>query len=438
MTGALVLLVPSPAFASDGAPLVDRLWVLVAAAMVFLMQAGFLCLEVGAVRPHSMPITALKNLVDWVVCVAAFFFVGWALMFGPSDSGWFGSGLMLPEGAVAGGHPIGIAVHFVFQLAFAATAATIVSGALAERTSFLAYMVVSAVVTAFIYPVVGHWAWGDSFLPENQTFLTRLGFRDFAGSTVVHSVGGWVALMGIWQVGPRLGRFGPDGTARTLSQAGAHWSALGALILWFSWWAFNGGSTLALDGRVAPIIVVTCLSGAFGGLGALADCFLRQGGRDINAKFINGTLAGLVGITAGCAYVPYVAAPVIGVVSGLIANVVADLLLRARLDDPVGAVPVHLGPGIWGTVAVALFGRQEFLPNGRLIQILVQIAGVVACAAWVCLTAAITFWALRRWAGLRVSPMQEQHGFDAAGSTPTAPDPELTEDDLRRLLGGAG
>lgn len=415
---------------------IDRLWVLFAACLVLFMQTGFLTLEVGCVRRKAATITALKNVVDWTVCAPAFFLMGWGLMFGPTHEGWIGTGFWMLEGDAAGGHPIGLWTHFLFQLTFAGTAATIVSGALAERTSFMAYIICSVAVTAVIYPVVGHWAWGNSFFAGNPTLLTRLGFIDFAGSTVVHSVGGWVSLVGALFVGPRLGRFQPDGTVREWEITGLQWTGTGVLILWLCWWGFNGGSTLAMNDRVMPIIVNTNLGASLGGFGAMAYCRLMEGNKGASGKFLNGILAGLVGITAACHMVTPAAACLIGLTSGVLSVMAARWLIRLRIDDPVGAIPVHLFCGVWGTLCVGLFGKSAFFGgHSRLAQVGIQLAGVLTVGAWTVLAAMAVFWAIRRWVGLRVSPREEQMGFDMEGVvTPTAE--EVDRDTIRKILEG--
>ncbi len=435
----LACLVPSLAVAApeSAAPVtasLDQLWVLVAAALVFLMQAGFLALEAGSVREKAAPITALKNVADWAICAATFFLFGWALMFGHSAGGLIGADGFSLEVSPAGGWSGGLWVHFMFQLAFAGTAATIVSGAMSERTGFVAYMVVSAVVTTLIYPMFGHWAWGNSFFAGNETLLTRIGFVDFAGSTVVHSVGGWVSLVGVLIVGPRLGRFGPNGEVRHMRPYSMALSGLGVLLLWFSWWGFNGGSTLALDSRVGPIINNTNLSATFAALGSLLHCALFQHKRDITPKFLNAVLGGLVGVTAGCAIVTPLGAVAIGLTSGVLCNLASDWLLRMEIDDPVGAIPVHLFCGVWGTLCVGIFGQSHLFPSGkgRLEQIGVQLVGVVTCGLWTGATALLTFLAIKRWVGLRVSPQEEHHGFGIAG---TLEEPEaVDEESLRKAL----
>ncbi len=412
---------PTPA-AAPAAPAIDyglqidRLWVLIAGALVFFMQAGFLALEAGLVRTRAAPITAMKNIGDWMVCAICFFFIGWATMFGHTAFGYLGSDGFSLSLDVSKGWPGGVWIHFLFQLAFAGTAATIVSGALAERTGFAAYMIVSAVATALIYPVFGHWAWGNSFFPDNKTLLTNIGFLDFAGSTVVHSVGGWISFIGIIIVGPRLGRFGPRGEVRPMNSNSIAMSALGVLILWLAWWGFNGGSTLALNDQVGSIINNTNLAAAMGGIGSLLHCAAFQRKRDITAKFLSGILGGLVGITAGCNLVSPANSLVIGFTSGMLSNIATELLLKWRLDDPVGAVPVHLFCGIWGTLCVGLFGDVSQFPNShtRMDQIVVQLIGIGTCGLWTATTACIMFLVLKQM-GLRVSPEEELEGYDIGG-----------------------
>jgi len=437
----LVAAWPAVALAQSEQASVHALWVLTSAALVFFMQCGFLCLEVGSVQPKAATITALKNVVDWVVAAIAFWLFGWGLMFGHSRAGWFGTDFHMLEGAADGGLThLGVHVHYLFQLAFAGTAATIVSGALAERTSFAAYAVISIVVTAVVYPLFGHWAWGNSFFPKNPAWLADLGFYDFAGSTVVHSVGGWVSLVGIACVGARIGRFDAQGTPRELPTMGVHWNALATLMLWFSWWGFNGGSTLLLNGQVGPIIVNTNLGAACGGIGAIVHCGLFEQRRGLSGKFLNGILAGLVGITAGCSVVSPLGACLIGLVAGVIANLVATLLLRFRLDDPVGAVPVHLGGGTWGTLAVGLFATQDALVNTlhrtRWEQVSAQLIGIAVCCGWVVSTAIGCYLLIGHYLGLRVSPSEELEGFDMSGVVRKPAEAPLSESELYELLGG--
>ncbi|MEZ4367853.1 MAG: ammonium transporter [Kofleriaceae bacterium] len=413
----------------------DQAWVLVAACLVFFMQTGFLALEVGFVRRKAIVITAMKNLADWTVCVIAFFFCGWALMFGHSQDGLIGGdGWMLAAGE---GASIGVGLHFVFNLAFAATAATIVSGAMAERTGFLPYVICSAVVTAIIYPVVGHWVWGNGYYSDNSTLLTQWGFIDFAGSTVVHSVGGWVALIGMIVIGPRIGRFDQNGKPVNLGSYSLAWAAMGVLILWFGWWGFNGGSTLSLDGdAVALIIAKTNIAGAAAGISAMMHAKLLQDNSDVTPKFMGGLLGGLVAITANCHMVSPEAAVVIGLVAGVLHNIAYEALLKFRIDDPVGAVPVHLVCGVWGTLAVGIFGHASgFGDRSRLEQIGVQGLGIAIVAVWTIFIALVTFLLLKRYVGLRVSPQDELIGYDIGGTIEHQPDDDdgLGADDLTMI-----
>ena len=410
---------------------IDRLWVLVAAALVFQMQFGFLCLEVGMVRPRETVVQAMKNCVNWMTSVVAFFAVGFGLMFGASAAGWIGTGFFALEGL--GGDSL---VFFLFQLGFVGTACTIVSGALAGRVSFQAYLLASFLMAVLIYPVFGHWVWAGSFLPDNAGWLGRLGYVDFAGSSVVHAVGGCVALVGAWTVGPRLGRFGPDGEVREMPASNVAFSVLGVLILWFGWWGFNGGSTLHADRSVAGIIVNTNLAGAMGGFTGFLHCWLVQDKRDVEAKFLGGALGGLVAVTASCHLVSPLGALVIGALSGPIHNLAFDALLRARIDDPVGAVPVHLACGVWGILAVALFADPSRLEHGRLVQLGVQALGVAACFVWASGSAWLLYQVVRMTIGLRISPDEERGGINMAGEVHQTPAEEAVDPALlRELLG---
>ena len=422
-----------------GSEPIDRLWVLLAAVFVFLMQVGFLCLEVGMVRQREAVVQALKNAIDWMMAVLAFFLVGFGLMFGPTLAGWLGSGLFALEGlSEATGADPGALCFFLFQLGFVGTAVTIVSGALAGRVSFNAYLVASFVMAILIYPVFGHWVWGGSLLPGNEGWLGRMGYVDFAGSSVVHGVGGFVALAGAWFVGPRLGRFGPDGEPRPMAPSQLGLSVLGLLVLWVGWWGFNGGSTLRFDAAsVGSILLNTNLAGAAGGFAGFLHCWFLQGKRDLEEKLIGSTLGGLVAITASCHIVSPAAALAIGALAGPIHNLAFDFLLRRlRIDDPVGAIPVHGVCGTWGILAVALFADASRLEHGRLMQLGVQALGMLACFAWAGGSAYVLFRVLRASIGLRVSPDEERCGVNMAGEVhePAAAesiDPAL----LRELMG---
>jgi Amt family ammonium transporter len=404
------------------------------------MQAGFKSFEAGMVQPKSATGVAMKNLADWIVACLCFSMVGFGLMFGVSESGFFGTSFFAIEGLDAPGTSPLNEAFFLFQLAFAGTAVTIVSGAMSERTGFVPYLVGSAVVALLIYPLVGHWVWGNAYVEGNPAFLADMGFVDFAGSTVVHSVGAWVALVGVWQVGPRLGRYRRDGTPATLPSANLSSSTFGTIILWFGWWGFNGGSTLAFDGQVGSVIVNTNLSAAAGGLSAYCHGRWFQEHRDLNPKFLGGVLGGLVAITACCHVVSPIAAIAIGLSAGVIHNWAYEFLLRTlKLDDPVGAIPVHGACGVWGTLCVGLFGRASELPHDRLMQIGVQIGGILIVFVWTTTLSFVTYKVLSATIGLRVSPGFERRGVaitERHVSEPPPPEDELSEEELLALMGG--
>ncbi len=416
---------------------IDQTWVLFAAMVVFLMQAGFLCFEVGCVRPKSIVSVAMKNMVDWCMVTTIFFAIGFGFMFGVSDNGILGQGLYFLEGIEAGDSSFPM-TFFLFQCAFAATAATIVSGAMSERTSFTSYHLLAGVIGLIIYPMVGFWAWGNLLFEGNTPWLAELGFIDFAGSTVVHSVGGWVALVGVWYIGPRLGRYDAKGNVREVNNYSFPFVALGTFILWFGWWGFNGGSELAMNENVGAIILNTNIAGAFAAFAAFWHAMLFQKKQGVYEKFAGGILGGLVAITACCSVVTPIMAAVVGVTAGIIHNEALEILQkRLRLDDPVGAIPVHLVCGIWGTLCVGLFGNLEaFGGYSRVQQIGVQLVGIAATAAWTCSIALIAFVLLKRTVGLRVSPQEEKEGIKI-GHEPVIKandDDDIDLDDLTKLV----
>jgi ammonium transporter, Amt family len=406
----------------------DSLWILVAAGLVFLMQGGFLCLEIGLVQTRNVPVTALKNIIDWTMVSLAFFFVGFGLQYGDDIGGWIGTGYVALDGIAQSSYPGGV-IYFLFQLGFAATAVTIVSGALAERVSFISYLAASFVMGALIYPVFGHWVWHEA------GWLARLGFVDFAGSTVVHVVGGVMSLVGARLVGPRLGRFGSDGSIRAIRSHDFGLSVLGVALLWLGWWGFNGGSTLAFDDRVGGIILNTNLAGAAGGLVGFLHARFVQGSH-VADKLVGGILGGLVAVTASCHLVSPLAALAIGAIASVIHNYAYDALLRYRIDDPVGAVPVHLACGLFGGTAVAIFAPAEALIQGRFVQLGVQLLGAAACIAWTGLTSYALFRLLRASVGLRVSPAEERSGLSMEAFA--APDEEAVDPEALRNLLRAG
>src|SRR5690606_17097602 len=337
---------------------INTVWTMVAAFLVFIMQAGFAMVEAGFTRAKNAGNIVLKNLMDFSVASIAYWAVGFAVMFGASAAGVLGtSGFFLGGGLDHVDPGVPLLAFVMFQTVFAGTAATIVSGAMAERTRFTAYLAFSAILSALIYPIVGHWVWGGGWLGS-------LGMLDFAGSTVGHSVGAWAALVGIALVGPRAGRFGPNGQVRPIPGHNLILATLGVFILWFGWFGFNAGSTLAgTDANIGRIALTTNLAAASGAATALFLSRLVNGHPGV-AEALNGALAGLVAITAGCAFVSPAAAVLIGAGGGLLLLPGSRLLERLHLDDAVGAVPVHGIAGAWGTLAVGLFHEELGLFTG--------------------------------------------------------------------------
>jgi Amt family ammonium transporter len=393
---------PDPANVQDH---LDLTWILIASALVFFMQAGFAALETGMIRAKNSLNVAAKNTGDILVAALLFFGLGYAVMFGNSAGGWFGTSHFLLAGVST---PFDLA-FFLFQLVFAGTAATIVSGAVAERMRFRGYLFVSAVVSGLIYPLSGHWIWGDG------GWLAGLGFMDFAGSTVVHALGGWVGLAGAALLGPRRGRFAADGSVQDIPPHNLLLTAIGVFILWLGWFGFNGGSTLAADSSIAGVLVNTFLAAAAGGAAGLLFIPHDSGTRAISGV-LNGILGGLVGITAGAAAVSPGSAVLIGFAAGGVVLVGEWLVLHVlRVDDPVGAVAVHAFAGAWGTLAVALFAPLEALPAAaRLDQFGVQLLGVGAVAVWGLAAGSVVFGILRAVGHLRVPPEDEDRGLNEA------------------------
>jgi Amt family ammonium transporter len=387
----------------------DVVWTCVAAFLVFFMQAGFAMVEAGFTRAKNAVNILMKNLMDFSVGTLAFFFVGFGLMFGVSN-GVVGTSHFALAGAEAGSWEF---TFLIFQTVFAATAATIVSGAMAERTKFIGYLVYSAVITLVIYPVLGGWAWGNLLLEENTAWLADLGFLDFAGSTVVHSVGGWLALAGAIVLGPRIGKYNGAGEPRAIVGHNLPLAALGVFILWFGWFGFNPGSTTAGNGSIGYIAVTTNLAAAAGAVAAMMAAWLVLGKPDASMA-LNGALAGLVGITAGCDGVAPIGAVIIGLVAGVLvvlAVLAVDRILK--VDDPVGAVSVHGVCGAWGTLAVGLFNAETGLfYSGSFAQLGVQAVGVGVAFAWAFGLGLAMFYAISKTVGLRVGRDEELRGLD--------------------------
>jgi ammonium transporter len=399
--------------------MLNNLWVLVSAGLVFLMQAGFLCLESGLTRSKNSINVAIKNLMDFGVAAILFWLFGFALMFGPTIGGIIGGagGVGFALDFSPAPQDVRLIVFLIFQIMFCGTAVTIVSGAVAERMRFASYIIITALIAGLVYPVFGHWAWGNVhgiFGDDPGGFLAALGFVDFAGSTVVHSVGGWAALAILLIIGARAGRFPKGEPPRKIPGSNLPISALGVLLLWIGWFGFNGGSTLVMDNRVIHIIANTVIAGSAGMTsGLFLGWLLRK--RAAVDLVMNGTLAGLVAITASCFAVSTLGAALIGTVGGAVMLVVHSLLIRLRIDDAVGAIPVHLGAGIWGTLAFAIFADPEYLrAASRLDQFGVQLVGVVVCGLWTFLTLYVILRIINTISPLRVSAEDEHIGLNVS------------------------
>jgi ammonium transporter, Amt family len=383
-------------------------WTCIAAFMVFFMQPGFAMVEAGFTRAKNAVNILMKNLMDFSIGSLAFFLVGFGLMFGVTN-GLFGTTLFGLSGIEAGTDWNW--TFLIFQTVFAATAATIVSGAMAERTKFGSYLIYSVFICLIIYPIFGSWAWGS--LLDGNGWLEGLGFYDFAGSTVVHSVGGWIALAGAIILGPRLGKYGSDGKPTAIRGHNLPLAALGVFILWFGWFGFNPGSTTTGDGMIGYIAVTTNLSAAAGAVFALITSWVAIGKPELSMS-LNGALAGLVAITAPCDAVSPVGAICIGAVAGIL--VVLSVLFIdfvLKIDDPVGAVSVHGVCGLWGTLAYGLFAKEAGLFYGYGAKALgVQFVGVATGFVWAFGLGLIMFFLIKKTIGLRVSPEEELKGLD--------------------------
>ncbi len=393
----------------------DNIWVLVAAILVIFMNAGFGMLETGFCRQKNAVNILSKNLIVFALATLAFWALGFSLMFGASGGGFAGLGgwfLSSEDPATYGldGGTLTIPVFFLFQAAFAGTAATIVSGAVAERIKFIDFILFSLFLTGIAYPISGHWVWGGGMLSEIG-FLGGAGFSDFAGSTVVHSVGGWAALMGAAILGPRIGKY-QDGQPSALPGHNMSIATLGCLILWIGWFGFNPGSQLAADAAVPYIAVTTNLAAAAGGVSATFTAWILSGKPDLS-MIINGILAGLVGITAGCAGVSYLGAVVIGIIAGILVVFSVYFFDNIKIDDPVGAISVHLVNGMWGTLAVGLFDKELGLFYGAgATQLLAQIMGILTIGLWTVVLSFIGWSVLKAVLGMRVTEEEELMGLD--------------------------
>jgi len=380
---------------------IDTVWIVAAAALVFFMQAGFALLESGMSRSKNAVNVVMKNYMDVCIGSIIFWLVGYGLMFGDNASGFMGASHFIPQSLS------NMEYSFLFfQTMFAATAVTIASGAMAERTRYHAYLLGALLVSGIIYPVYGSWVWGSYY--DGQGWLAELGFIDFAGSTVVHSIGGWVALAGIIVLGPRLGKFTNAGKPRDIHGHNLTLVALGGLILWLGWFGFNGGSTVAADTSIGLIVLNTHLSAAAGALGAIAMLLLTRQ-PVLLTHSINGSIGGLVGITAGCATMEPLYAMLTGFIAGMVVVMGVRLLELLKLDDVVGAVAVHGFAGAWGTMAAGIFLKDNMFD---MQQIFVQFIGVAAGFLWAFPVALLMYFIIDKTLGLRASSLDEQRGLD--------------------------
>jgi Amt family ammonium transporter len=407
----------------------DTMWVLITAALVFFMNLGFALVESGMCRSKNTVNILSKNFIVFAISSLAFYLFGWGLMFG-NGGGFMGSEGMFMLGGADNSPATGDAymgayqaiawtgiplnAKFFFQLVFAGTAATIVSGAVAERIKYISFIVFSFLLVAFVYPITGHWIWGGGF-------LATAGFWDFAGSTVVHSVGGWAALAGILVLGPRLGKYGPGGKVNAIPAHSYSSAVIGCFVLWLGWFGFNPGSTMAADpNAIAHIFMTTNTAAIMALLSASALSWLWDGKPSLGMS-INGCLAGLVAITAPCAFVTVKASLIIGLLAGLLVVAAVKLLDRLKIDDPVGAVPVHLFNGVFGTLCVGLFavdgitgaatGNGLFNGGGATL-LMAQIKGILAVAVYTLGISLIFWFIVKMLMGLRVSKEEEEGGLD--------------------------
>ena len=419
-----ILVFPLLAFAegatvSSNSRAIDTVWTLVAAFLVFFMQPGFAMVEVGFTRAKNASNILMKNLMDFSIGSIAFWLIGFGIMFGADKLGLFGSdGFFLTRANPSTQEGLWQFAYWMFQTVFAATAATIVSGAMAERIKFPAYLIYSFFICALIYPVVGHWIWGGGWL-DNK------GMIDFAGSTVVHSVGGWAALAGALLLGPRLGKYNRDKSSNAIPGHNIPLAALGVFILWFGWFGFNAGSTTSgTNLSIATIAVTTNLSAAAGAILAMFTAWIRFG-KPNTSMTLNGALAGLVGITAPCASVSPLSAIIIGAVAGILVVLSVEFIDKVlHVDDPVGAISVHGVCGAWGTLSVGLFAQGAYGESsgvgavnglffgGGLSQFFIQLIGVVSVFIWVFGSALILFYIIKKAMGLRASDEEQLKGLD--------------------------
>lgn len=412
LTSLMVIAAAGAAISDDGTGynMIDTLWVLVAAFLVFFMNAGFAFVESGFCRAKNVVNILAKNFVVFAIAAVAYWAIGYGFMFGNGSIIGTDS-FLVGESANSPVSNIPVFVFFFFQLAFAAAGCSIISGAVAERIKLISFLVFGTLMVAFIYPLTGHWIWGGGW-------LSSLGFHDFAGSTAVHSVGGWCALSGIILLGPRLGKYRPDGTQQAILGHSIPLATLGGFILWLGWFGFNPGSQLAVDVNVPRIALTTALGSCTGIIGAMIVSWTVGGKPDLS-MIINGCLAGLVSVTAPCAVISPVGALIIGFIAGIIVVFSVYAFDKLRIDDPVGAVSVHLINGVWGTLAVGLFavpqyfdGKAGLFYGGGFAQLGIQVIGVLAVGGTVLASSFILWAIIKATIGLRVSREEEIGGLD--------------------------
>ncbi|WP_338875757.1 ammonium transporter [Spirosoma sp. SC4-14] len=411
----------TPALSQDVANII---WLCLAAFLVFFMQAGFAMVESGLTRAKNSVNIMMKNLLDFCLGAVLFWAIGYAIMYCSGDYNFLGfdTALAFLGSANAPTDAAGYSTSaaWLFQVVFAATAATIVSGAMAERTKLISYLIYSCIISAIVYPISGHWIWGGGWLSD-------MGFRDFAGSTVVHSVGGWAALAGAMVVGPRLGKYNKDGSVNTILPHNMPLAALGVFILWFGWYGFNPGSTLTAVAGVSHVAVTTTLAAATGAIGAMIVSWITFKKPDLSMT-LNGALAGLVGITAPCASVSTVSAAIIGLIAGILVFYSCLFLEnKAKIDDPVGAISVHGVCGAWGTLAVGLFGQRSIdiqywaedtaiqdglFFGGGFSQLWPQLVGVGVVLVYSFVVMFVVFQIIKATVGLRASDAEQLEGLD--------------------------
>jgi len=387
---------------------VDTIWVLLCAALVFIMEGGFAFLEAGFIRSKNSINIVMKVFTDCTVGMLSYWVLGFAIMYGADQAGLFGSSGFFISGDLS--HiklNIPIYAYWIFQAAFAMAMASIVSGAVAERMKFGPYMIYTALAAGLIYPVAGHWVWGTG------GWLAQMGMLDFAGSSAVHAVGGWSALAAVLVLGPRTGKFNKDGSVNFLPPHNLHLAFLGTFILWFGWFGFNAGSSLSgLDMNIGRIVVTTNLAAAAGGTVAALFTMFRYGKAD-PSMMMNGSLAGLAAITAGTAFVSPASAVIIGSVAGILVVLAVNFFDRRLVDDPVGAIAVHGVNGVWGILAVGLFAEKGGLFFGGGIHLLaVQLLGVTVISLWAFSMTYAIFTILKKTVGIRASLEEEMDGLD--------------------------